>query len=259
MIRSSLLAAVALAASLFAAGCNTMTAAESAPPLPGTAWVLSSLGGQAPLAGTPVTMQFEDGVVAGSDGCNRYRNTFTAQGGKVELGSRGASTMMACPTPVMKQAEAFTAVLGKAKGYRVSGATLELLGADGAVLATFAAQSQSLAGTSWKVTSFNNGRQAVVSAISGTDLTMAFSEDGRVAGSSGCNRYNAAYTQDGRKLAFGPAAATRMACATPEGVMEQEQQFLKALGTVATARVEGDRVEMRTADDALAMMLVKAK
>jgi heat shock protein HslJ len=259
MIRSSLLAALTLAASVFDAGCTTMTAAETVSSLPGTAWVLASLGGQAPLAGAPVTMQFEDGVVVGSDGCNRYRNTFTAQSGKVEFGQRGASTMMACPPPVMRQAEAFTVALGKARSYRVSGGTLELLGADGAVLAAFAAQSQSLAGTSWQVNSFNNGRQAVVSTIVGTDLTLAFSDDGRVAGSAGCNRYNAAYTQDGRKLTFGPAAATRMACAKPDGVMEQEQQFLKALGTVATARVEGDRLEMRTADDALAVILVKAK
>jgi heat shock protein HslJ len=253
------LPAAALAASVFLSACAPMTTAAESPPLDGTSWLLASLEGQPSLADTSVTMQFENGVVAGSDGCNRFRNTFSAAGGHIELGSRGASTMMACPPAVMKQAEAFTVALGKAKSYRVSGSSLELLGADGTVLAAFAAQSQRLAGTSWKVTSFNNGRQAVVSTIAGTELTLAFSEDGRVAGSAGCNRYNAAYTQDGRKLTFGPAAATRMACAKPEGVMEQEQQFLKALGTVATGRLEGNQLEMRTADDALAMMLVKAK
>jgi heat shock protein HslJ len=166
--------------------------------------------------------------------------------------------MMACPPPVMNQAEAFTRALAEAKSYRVGGDRLELLAADGRVLAAFAAQSQALAGTSWKVTSFNNGRQAVVSTITGTDLTLQFSADGRIAGSAGCNRYNAPYGQEGRKLAFGPAAATRMACAKPEGVMEQEQQFLKALGTVATARVEGNTLELRTAEDALAMVLTRA-
>jgi heat shock protein HslJ len=259
MIRSFLPAALGFAASLFVAGCTTMTAPDAAAPLDGTGWLLSSLGGQTPVAGTSVTMRFEGGVVAGTDGCNRYRNTFTTAGGKVEFGNRGASTMMACPPPVMKQAEAFNATMANTKSYRVAGDRLDLLGADGAVLATFAAQSQRLAGTAWKVTAFNNGRQAVVSTIAGTELTLAFSEDGRVAGSAGCNRYNAAYTQNGRKLTFGPAAATRMTCAKPEGVMEQEQQFLKALGTVATGRLEGDQLEMRTGDDALAMVLVKAK
>jgi heat shock protein HslJ len=48
-----------------------------------------------------------------------------------------------------------------------------------------------------------------------------------------------------------------MMCANPERVMEQEQQFLKALETVATAGFEGDRLELRTATGALAMTLTK--
>ena len=39
--------------------------------------------------------------------------------------------------------------------------------------------------------------------------------------------------------------------------MEQEQQFLKALESVATIRQEGERAELRTADGALAMSLLK--
>jgi heat shock protein HslJ len=257
-LRRRALPAVSLAATLLVSACTTMTGAADAPSLDGTAWVLSALGGQAVAPETSVTMQFENGVVTGSDGCNRYRKSFATRGTSIELGPRGASTMMACPPPVMKQADAFTSALARAKSYRVAGERLELLAADGTVLATFAAQSQNLAGTSWKVTSFNNGRQAVVSTINGTELSMQFSADGRIAGSAGCNRYSASYKQEGRKLALGPAAATRMACPKPDGVMEQEQQFLKALGTVATARLEGNKLELRTADDALAMMLTKA-
>jgi heat shock protein HslJ len=44
-------------------------------------------------------------------------------------------------------------------------------------------------------------------------------------------------------------------CVEPEGVMEQEQRFLKALETVATARQEAGRVELRTADGAMAVTL----
>jgi heat shock protein HslJ len=47
-------------------------------------------------------------------------------------------------------------------------------------------------------------------------------------------------------------------CPQPAGLMEQEQQFLKALQTVATARFEGDRLELRTADGAMAATLAKA-
>jgi heat shock protein HslJ len=52
-------------------------------------------------------------------------------------------------------------------------------------------------------------------------------------------------------LQFAAAAATRMMCATA-GLMEQEQAFLNALGNVATFRMEGDRLELRGVDGALA-------
>lgn len=148
--------------------------------------------------------------------------------------------------------------LTRARGHRVTAGQLQLLAADGTVLATFTAQSESLAGTSWNVTGYNNGKQAVVSVLNGTTLTMTFASDGKVSGSAGCNRYSAPYTMEGQKLTIGSAAATRMMCAKPEGVMEQERQFLKALETVATARFEGDRLEMRTAGGELAATLAKA-
>jgi hypothetical protein len=40
--------------------------------------------------------------------------------------------------------------------------------------------------------------------------------------------------------------------------MEQEQAFLKALATVATAQVERDRLVLRTAAGAIALSLVRA-
>jgi len=40
-------------------------------------------------------------------------------------------------------------------------------------------------------------------------------------------------------------------------VMEQEQQFLKALETVATVSQEGNRLELRRADGALAVTLAR--
>ena len=40
---------------------------------------------------------------------------------------------------------------------------------------------------------------------------------------------------------------TLRACSEPEGIMEQEQQYLAALQTAATYRIEGERLEMRTA------------
>jgi heat shock protein HslJ len=51
-------------------------------------------------------------------------------------------------------------------------------------------------------------------------------------------------------------ASTRKMCAKPDGVMEQETQFLQALATVSSYQFDGKKLELRTADNALAVMLV---
>ena len=75
-----------------------------------------------------------------------------------------------------------------------------------------------------------------------------------MAGSAGCNQYNAGYT-------LGPAAgasasprrrSTRILCSEPAGVMEQEAQFLAALETAARYRIEGAQLILEQADGARA-------
>jgi heat shock protein HslJ len=49
-----------------------------------------------------------------------------------------------------------------------------------------------------------------------------------------------------------------MMCPRPE-VMEQEQSFVRALESVATARFDGDRLELRTGAGAIALQLTLAR
>jgi len=246
-----------LVASLLACGWPTIGASADSPPLDGTAWILTSLGGRITPIEATATAQFDSGRVQGTNGCNRYSAPVVIQGTNVEISSKAATTNMACPAEIMKLADAFMTALVSARSYRVSSQRLELLGADGTVLATFSAQSQSLAGTSWRVTGINNGKGGVVSLVAGTSATMNFATGGKVAGSGGCNKYTSTYTQDGGKLTFASTAATHRMCFA-SGVMEQENAFLKALEAVATARMEGNQLELRTADGALALSLVKS-
>jgi heat shock protein HslJ len=124
------------------------------------------------------------------------------------------------------------------------------------LLATLAPQDWTLAGTAWRATGINNGKQAVVSVAGAAPVTLAFAAVGQASGSAGCNRYAARYQADGARLSFQPPAATRRMC-PDERLMEQEQAFLRALETVAAARLEGDRLELRRADGALAVTLVR--
>jgi heat shock protein HslJ len=241
---------------LAASGWPAIGASADSLPLGGTAWILTSLGGRIPPSEITATAQFDGGRVQGTNGCNRYSAPVVIRGTNLEISPKAATTNMACPPNIMKLADAFMAALVSARSYRISGHQLEFRGADGTVLASFSAQSQSLAGTSWLVTGINNGKDAVVSLVPGSTVTMNFATSGKVAGSGGCNNYTSTYTQDGGNLTFGSPAATRRMCVT-SGVMEQEHAFLKALESAATARIEGNRLEVRTAEGALALSLVR--
>ena len=238
-------------------GCSGIgtAAPESSPTtsLADSAWVLASLPGSALPPAPQATLRFEGGRATGGDGCNRYSTRFTAANGKLEFGPQRTSTQMVCPEPASQLARAFNAVLDNARGYRIEGGSLLLLNADGATLATLHAQPQTLAGTAWQVDAYNNGREAVVSVITGTQLTLEFAADGELRGSGGCNKFNGRYTAGEGRLSIGQVASTRMACMQPEGSMAQEAAFLAALQSVTRASREADRLELRTARGALAV------
>ncbi|HUM72221.1 MAG TPA: META domain-containing protein, partial [Chloroflexota bacterium] len=175
----------------------------------------------------------------------------TTDGNNITIGPL-ASTMMACAEDVMQQEAAYLAALQSAATYQVMGDTMQLRTADDALAAMFAVEVASgLAGSSWDVTSYNNGNQAVVSLILGTEITAQFSEDGTLSGFGGCNSYSTSYQVDGDNITIGPVASTMMFCESPEGVMEQEAQYLAALATAVTYRIDGPRLEMRDADGAM--------
>jgi heat shock protein HslJ len=267
---ASLIVAAGLMAACVPIPSASPSASTTAPPkqaqspagadnLAGTSWTLAMLGGQSPLKDTTVTLKFEGGRAAGSDGCNTYNAAYTADGTNFKIQQPIASTMMACPEPVMNQASAYMKALEQAAIYKIEGKGLTLYDAGGKALAAFTAQSSDLSVTSWEVTGYNNGKQAVVSVALGTTLTADFGADGMLTGSAGCNTYTASYKTDGKRISIGPAATTRMMCAEPPNVMEQEAQYLQALSTAATYRIDGSKMEFRTADGALAADFQRAK
>ncbi len=235
------------------------TGSTGSNPLAGTGWTLTTLGGAAPLADTEVTANFgEDGRLSGSDGCNRFSTSYTVDGDSITIAPNGASTMMACPEPVMKQAQAFMTALNSAATYAVDGTTLTLKDSSGTAVATFDAVSTDLAGTSWTVTSYNNGKQAVVGVLADTALTMLFGDSGQISGAGGCNNYSGSYKSDGvSSIEIGPLMSTMMACADPEGVMDQETAFLAALQAATVYTINGSTLEMRDAEGALQVQAQK--
>jgi heat shock protein HslJ len=242
---------------LILAAC-TSSGSQQAGDLTGKVWALTELMGKPPVSGTGISAQFTtDGKVAGSAGCNQYSGTYTVSGSNITFTTPMASTMMMCEQAVMDQESAYLKALGEAKTFAIKGDQLTLSGGDGTQLAVYKAQSQDLAGTNWDATAFNNGNQAVVGVIEGTTLSASFDKDGNLSGNSGCNTFNGSYKVSGDQITIGPLASTMKACSDPEGVMEQEGQFLAALQSAAKYQIEGNVLQLRTKDDALAAMFTR--
>lgn len=197
------------------------------------------------------TATFASGSVSGSGGCNRYTTSYTVDAGKLAIGL-AASTMMACPEPQTAVEQPFMAALAATRAYQIEDGQLSLLDAGGRKIATFKAwQPVALKGITWRATVYNNGRGAAVSLIDGSEITATFGADGVLSGSAGCNHYRAAYVTRGSSITIQAPAATRGTCSSPDGVMRQESEYLKALPTAATYAIQGRQLELRTAEDAL--------
>jgi heat shock protein HslJ len=225
--------------------------------LAGKTWALQSLSGRHPEPKGATAEFTAGGKVSGFAGCNSFSGTYTASGSSISISKNLAMTQMACASSVMAAETAYIDALTSARRYSTSGSTLKLKTRLGRALATFGVQSQSLAGTKWLVISYNNGKGAVTSVTSGTKLTASFTA-ADVSGFAGCNDYSASAKTTPPKITVGPVSATRKACSTPSGVMEQEQAYLAALATAATYRLEGNQLELRTAADAIAVTMQRA-
>ena len=197
------------------------------------------------------TAIFANGLVSGSGGCNRYTTSYTVADGKLTIGM-AASTMMACPEPQTAVEQPFMAALAATMAYQIENGQLSLLDAGGRTIATFKVwQPVALKGVTWRATVYNNGRNAAVSLIDGSEITATFGADGVLSGSAGCNHYRAAYVTQGSSITIQAPAATRKTCSSPDGVMRQESEYLKALPTAATYAIQGRKLELRTVEGAL--------
>jgi heat shock protein HslJ len=226
--------------------------AGSAGELTGVIWNLTELNGESLIPTTHITAEFsEDGRVSGSSGCNNYGAAFEVDGNNITINtSPAATTLMACPPPIMEQETAYLEALAAAKTFEFTEEELVLFDADGNPVTVFMAVSQELAGSSWDVISYNNGRGGVVNVIIDTEITANFGEEGELIGNAGCNDYFGPYESDGENISMGPFGTTRKLCQEPEGVMEQEAEYLAALETAATYKNDGLTMNMRTADGA---------
>jgi heat shock protein HslJ len=248
------IARVSLADGRFLAGCCRMVPATSAVPvgaasIEGPTWRLTDLRGLDPSvlrdAARPVTATLKAGRISGFSGCNQFFGPYTLDRDRVVIGPL-AGSLMACEGPATKVENAVHAALAGTFRYVLAESRLTLLAGSEPILTFQEEPAPTLEGVTWRITGFNNGRQAVVSPLTGTTLSATF-KGGWVEGFAGCNTFRATYTAEAERIVIGPAALTRMSCGG-EGVMRQEQEFLSALRSATTWGFMGRMLDMHRAD-----------
>jgi heat shock protein HslJ len=124
--------------------------------------------------------------------------------------------------------------------------TLHYLGALIALILIVGSPAQAqceFVGTYWRAVEIDGS--PVATANSKREPHLVFNAEGRVSGSTGCNRLTGGYKQDGGNLSFTPLATTKMACPPP--IDAQERSFLRVLGAVAAMRESGNTLELMDA------------
>lgn len=121
---------------------DAASAGSGAPALAGTRWVLETLG-EAPVEVAEnaddrpyVMLSAEDEGVSGFTGVNFVSGTYERDGDSLRFGTL-ISTRRAGPPALMQQEIEFTRALDQTAGWRIREGALELLDADGNVLARF--------------------------------------------------------------------------------------------------------------------------
>ena len=113
-------------------------------PLEGTAWVLISLGGGKPIAGTTITLAFDKGILRGSAGCNTYgggpdSGPYRATSDGTLTISQIAITLMACigPQGIMEQESRYMQMLQQAATVRIADDRLEIRDESGELILVY--------------------------------------------------------------------------------------------------------------------------
>lgn len=218
--------------------------------LAGTMWEMTSVwGGTELIAADPTTIAtlvFVDGAAGGSTGCNLFQSTYLIDGDAIVFGAL-ALTGSACDPDYVSQSEAMVQALHAATRFTLSDDRLELLDDEGAVHLRFRPAAQlPLVGIAWRLSWYGEG----TAPLDGSEISLAFSPDGTLTGSAGCNNYSADYQIDRDRLTIGAIAHTEMACTKPEGVMGQEAEFFNAIRETSSFATTLTDLELLNTDGA---------
>lgn len=223
--------------------------AELPTSLAGTSWLLEALGGGdeqvESLPGVQTTLGFLADRYGGNGGCNFYVGVYNQDGAGLRM-ETPARTGGTCPDAPEGSAQesVFMAALATVTSHAIVGGKLEMYSsADQLLLTMEPFESVPLQGTVWSL-QFVNVETQWEETLAGGEITMQI-DGNELSGSAGCNDYSATVTEEAGALTISNLSFTEMACAEPQGVMEQESLYLSLLEQASLLRQFPVSLELR--------------
>ncbi|GMQ78617.1 MAG: hypothetical protein BMS9Abin02_1140 [Anaerolineae bacterium] len=94
----------------------------------------------------------------------------------------------------------------------------------------------------WLLQSYSPPSGGLKRPISGTEITARFGVDGSLSGSSGCNNYSGGFTAYDQTLRTNRLTSSQQLCQKPNGIMEQEGEFLLLMQQASKMRISAGQL-----------------
>lgn len=218
--------------------------------LAGRAFLSQSATGITLAPDATLRIEFNDGQVSFSGGCNGHSGQATFAGDQLTVGPM-MSTMMACDQPLMDQDTAVAAFLNAGVTVLLDGANLALTGADGARIELLdrevADPDRPIEGTTWVVTGIISDE--AISSGWGEAVASITIVDGQAQVAAGCNRGMASASIGEGTITFGPLALTKMMC--DDEAMRLETAVTTVLQGEVTFDIEADSLTLMNGTNGL--------
>ncbi|RYP82205.1 META domain-containing protein [Nocardioides guangzhouensis] len=200
-------------------------AAVSATDLDGSVYESTSVEGHELVEGTTVRIEFEDGSMAVSAGCNTLFGPYDVTDGVLKWSGPAASSMMGCEDALAAQDAWLTDLFATGVDATLDGTTLSLASGDVTMTleGTGGDELDDLLGQTWTLLGTTAGTRTTPVPEGVRTPRLEVGRNGNARLDTGCNAGRTTVTVDSGadSITFGPAAITRVACPGPASRVEK--------------------------------------
>jgi heat shock protein HslJ len=192
----------------------------------------------------PISLSFApDGWIFGTTGCNRFSGSYELDEDRsLHIGPL-LTTRMACSQDAMDQETAFIEAMSRVVSYDDSEEfTLYDINGESIMILEPLTETKNvpLIGTVWNLVAYGSKYNMPPEGII---PTVVFSDDGTLAGKSGCNSFFGQYQENGQELSIKEIGSTLMLCLDDEA-MKLEQEYLTLLTNVAAYAIDASSLTL---------------